>query len=279
MSIEVSELHHVYHRGTPLEYHSLRGVSFELSPGDWVSVVGHTGSGKSTLAQHLNGLIRPQRGRVVVDGISTDGSPKELREVRRRVGLVFQFPEQQLFADTVYDEVAFGPRNWGFPEEEVRRLVFEALEAVGLPESMVGSNPMGLSGGQRRRVAIASVISSNPAYLVLDEPTAGLDARGIEELISRLNSLRSRGIGVCHITHDLEMALEHSSRILVLSDGEVALWGTPSEVADRLVRDPIRGLVVPSVLQLALDLRRRDLPVPLTWEPGKLAGAIKEMRG
>ncbi|EHM09771.1 ABC-type cobalt transport system, ATPase component [Thermanaerovibrio velox DSM 12556] len=278
MSIEVFDLHHTYHKGTPLEFESLKGVSFQLSPGEWISVVGHTGSGKSTLAQHLNGLIQPQRGRVEVDGLSTGGSKRDLREVRRRVGLVFQFPEQQLFADTVYEEIAFGPRNWGFSDEEVRRSVEDAVEAVGLDGSLLDRNPMALSGGQRRRVAIGSVISSNPRYLVLDEPTAGLDAKGVEELLVLLGRLREKGIGICHITHDLEMALEHSSRILVLSKGEVVFWGTPQEAAGFLSERSVDGLVLPEVLELCSRLRARGFNVPLTWDPGRLSRAIEEMR-
>jgi energy-coupling factor transport system ATP-binding protein len=278
MSIEVFDLHHTYHKGTPLEFESLKGVSFQLSPGEWISVVGHTGSGKSTLAQHLNGLIQPQRGRVAVDGLSTGGSKRDLREVRRRVGLVFQFPEQQLFADTVYEEIAFGPRNWGFSDEEVRRSVEDAVEAVGLDCSLLDRNPMALSGGQRRRVAIGSVISSNPRYLVLDEPTAGLDAKGVEELLVLLGRLREKGIGICHITHDLEMALEHSSRILVLSKGEVLFWGTPQEAAAFLSERSVDGLVLPEVLELCSRMRARGFNVPLTWDPGRLSRAIEEMR-
>lgn len=274
MSLKVVALGHTYHPGTPLETRALAEVSFHLDPGEWISLVGHTGSGKSTLAQHLNALLTPQSGSVEVDGLSSSGKPPELREIRRKVGLVFQFPEQQLFAETVEEELAFGPRNWGFPEEEIQARVREALESVGLPPAVLGGSPLNLSGGQKRRVALASVLASGPDYLVLDEPTAGLDARGVEELLVLLERLRRRGVGICHITHDLELALGHSHRILVLQGGRTVSWGTPEETVRHLQGEGIEGLVLPPVLEVAQRLRARGRSVPLTWDPRRLAGAL-----
>ena len=279
MSLVVENLSHTYHPGTPLETQALQGVSFHLEPGQWVSLVGHTGSGKSTLAQHLNALIPPQSGKVSVDGLDTQSAPKILREIRRKVGLVFQFPEQQLFAESLEEELAFGPRNWGFPPEEVRERVLRALASVGLPVSLLETSPLNLSGGQKRRVAIASVIASGPDYLVLDEPTAGLDARGVEELLHLLETLQSRGVGICYITHDLELALSRSERILVLQRGRTLSWGTPEETVQELQFREMEGLVLPPILELARHLRDRGRSVPLTWDWNRLASALAALEG
>jgi energy-coupling factor transport system ATP-binding protein len=261
MSIIVDDLVYVYHQGTPLETEALKGVSMEANPGEWVSVVGHTGSGKSTLAQHLNALLVPTKGKVEVDGILVGDDTREHRKIRQRVGLIFQYPEQQLFEETVFAEVAFGPRNWGVSEEEIPVRVREALQ---------------LSGGEKRRVAIASILSIRPRYLVLDEPTAGLDSKGRDELCSLLRQLKVSGTGIIHVTHDLELALEYSDKILVLESGKALFWGSPEVIVEELIEREIEGLVVPPVVELARRLRDVGFDVPVTWKAQTLASAIEE---
>ncbi|AER66413.1 cobalt ABC transporter, ATPase subunit [Thermovirga lienii DSM 17291] len=276
MSIIVDDLVYVYHQGTPLETEALKGVSMEANPGEWVSVVGHTGSGKSTLAQHLNALLVPTKGKVEVDGILVGDDTREHRKIRQRVGLIFQYPEQQLFEETVFAEVAFGPRNWGVSEEEIPVRVREALQAVGLDESFWERNPFQLSGGEKRRVAIASILSIRPRYLVLDEPTAGLDSKGRDELCSLLRQLKVSGTGIIHVTHDLELALEYSDKILVLESGKALFWGSPEVIVEELIEREIEGLVVPPVVELARRLRDVGFDVPVTWKAQTLASAIEE---
>jgi energy-coupling factor transport system ATP-binding protein len=248
----------------------------EANPGEWVSVVGHTGSGKSTLAQHLNALLVPTKGKVEVDGILVGDDTREHRKIRQRVGLIFQYPEQQLFEETVFAEVAFGPRNWGVSEEEIPVRVREALQAVGLDESFWERNPFQLSGGEKRRVAIASILSIRPRYLVLDEPTAGLDSKGRDELCSLLRQLKVSGTGIIHVTHDLELALEYSDKILVLESGKALFWGSPEVIVEELIEREIEGLVVPPVVELARRLRDVGFDVPVTWKAQTLASAIEE---
>ncbi|HRX25848.1 MAG TPA: ATP-binding cassette domain-containing protein, partial [Aminivibrio sp.] len=212
MSIIVSGLGHTYHPGTPLETHALRDISFEFPAGTWFSVVGHTGSGKSTLAQHLNGILLPMEGEIFIDGLEVKEKSPSLRDIRRKVGLVFQYPEQQLFAETVSDELAFAPRNWGVPEQDIPGRVAAAAAQVGLDEGCLGRSPFHLSGGEKRKAAIASVLSSLPDYLVLDEPTAGLDSFSRKELTRLLSGLRKEGMGILLVTHDLDIALQMSDR-------------------------------------------------------------------
>jgi energy-coupling factor transport system ATP-binding protein len=265
MSIEFSRVSFSYHKGTPLEKQALRDISLSLLPGEWKAVVGHTGSGKSTLAQLCNALLLPEGGRIEKDSRSYAAmDKKELRLLRREVGLVFQYPEQQFFAETVEEEISFAPKNWGVPPEELPRRVGEALEMVGFPRELSSRSPFALSGGQKRRVAIASVLAGEPDFLVLDEPTTGLDARGKRELLLLLESLRRRGMGILHITHDLDVALSWCDRVLVLHQGESVARGTPREILEHLREHPIRGLVLPPVAELSCMLRERGLPLPLT---------------
>ncbi|GAB6281099.1 MAG: ATP-binding cassette domain-containing protein [Thermovirga sp.] len=274
MSIVVKDLVHVYHPGTPLETKALEGVSFEADKGSWVAVVGHTGSGKSTLAQHLNGLLVPSSGSVSIDGISLSDGNDSLRLIRQKVGLVFQYPEQQLFEETVFREVSFGPRNWGFSPDEIRGCVERSLREVGIGSELFEVNPFRLSGGQKRRVAIASVLSSNPDYIVLDEPTAGLDSSGKRDLLDLLYDLKSLGKGIVHVTHDMDLALGLADIVLVLDGGRSRLWGPPDLILGELLEHDIRGLVIPQVVRFAGRLREVGLDVPLTWDPVLLADAI-----
>jgi energy-coupling factor transport system ATP-binding protein len=274
MSIDVRDLVHVYHPGTPIETRALDRVTFEAPAGAWVAVVGHTGSGKSTLAQHLNGLLRATGGSVTIDGVAIDHGDSSIRSIRQKVGLVFQYPEQQLFEETVFREVSFGPVNWGFSSEETTRNVKRSLSIVGIGPELYESSPFRLSGGQKRRVAIASVLSSEPDYLVLDEPTAGLDLWGKRDLVNLLTELKSLGKGIVHITHDLDLALGLADIVLVLDKGKSVLWGPPGVILEELAERDISGLVVPPVVRFASRLREIGLDVPLTWEPEKLARAI-----
>ena len=274
MSIIINNLHCVYNSGLPTEFSALNGVSFTAERGRVLSIVGRTGSGKSTLAQHMNGLILPRSGEVTVDGMKVSSDKAVLRDIRRAVGFVFQYPEQQIFAETVRDEVAFGPTNWGFPADEIDSLVQEALRSVGFDISMLYSNPLALSGGQKRRVALASVLASRPSYLVLDEPTAGLDASGIDELTGILAERRAAGVGIIHITHDIDLALEISDEILVLDSGRVMFFGTPEEACERICSSAFSGLEVPPVLKLSWELRKLGRAAKLTNDPEELASMV-----
>jgi len=275
VSIIIDHLTHVYHKGTPLETTALSDVSLQVNRGEWISVVGHTGSGKSTLAQHMNALLLPAAGDVAIDGIGVRENRSQLREIRRKVGLVFQYPEQQIFEETVYDEIAFGPKNWGVPKGEIPERVAEALTLTGLAERFRTLSPFNLSGGEKRRVAIASVLAVRPDYLVLDEPTAGLDASGKRELCRLLAKLKENGTGIVHVTHDLELAVEVSDKILVLTNGRSKLWGTPEVILEELMECEVPGLVMPPVPFFAGRLRDLGLDVPVTWDPERLVDAIE----
>ncbi|MDI9369933.1 MAG: energy-coupling factor transporter ATPase [Synergistaceae bacterium] len=264
MSIRVEELSHTYHPGTPLEVLALDRVSMDCGRGEWISVVGHTGSGKSTLAQHLNGILYPEAGKVSVDGIDVVEKSKRMCEVRRAVGLVFQYPEQQLFAEDVLEELMFAPLNWGFPDEKSAELASSSLALVGLDDSYLKRSPFHLSGGERRKVAIASVLAGEPSYLVLDEPTAGLDSWSRRELVALLCRLRRGGMGIVLVTHDLDIALQYSDSMVVLDRGRCAARGTPEAVMEFLRWNPVPGLRLPEIAALSARLREADPSAPLT---------------
>jgi energy-coupling factor transport system ATP-binding protein len=279
MPIKVNNLSFTYNAGMPTETAALKDISFTAERGEILSIVGHTGSGKSTLVQHINGLILPQVGEVTVDGLRVSNNPLELRKIREIAGLVFQYPEQQIFAETVEEEISFGPVNWGHSGEDLKKMVDAAMAAMGLDTALLKCNPFALSGGQKRRVAIASVLASDPAYLVLDEPTAGLDANGVKELVFLLNERIKKGKGVIHVTHDLELALRISSKILVLADGSAVAFGTPAETAELLCEKYVEGLVLPDILAISAELREAKLIDGITWEPEQLLKMILEARG
>ena len=275
MPITVEGLSYKYNIGLPTEERALEDISFTAEEGKITSILGHTGSGKSTLAQHLNGLILPQQGRVAVDGLEVR-SGFGLREIRRAVGLVFQYPESQIFAETIEEELAFAPRNWGRSEDEIKKLVPEAMRMTGLDTSMLKSSPWNISGGQRRRVAIASVLAASPRYLVLDEPTAGLDSTAASGFISLLRGLAESGTGIVYITHDIETALAISDRILILEGGRRVSFERPADTAELLCRRRIKGLVLPELLDLALRLRTAGRISRLAWTPEDLSELLKE---
>ncbi|HKV43270.1 MAG TPA: energy-coupling factor transporter ATPase [bacterium] len=261
--IRCERLTHVYGRGTPLEARALTEVSLSIDAGEFVGVIGATGSGKSTLVQHMNGLLRPTSGRVYLDGVDIHARDVDRRRVRRQIGLLFQYPEQQLFDETVAADVAFGPRNLGLGEEEVGVRVRRALDLVGLPPERFGPrSPFELSGGEMRRAALAGVLAMDPRMLILDEPTAGLDPLGRREILGHIARLhRERGLAIVLITHSMDAVARLCGRVFVLDRGALVASGTPRE----LFADPARlealGLGVPQVTLLARRLRERGLPV------------------
>ena len=263
MSITIKHLSHIYAPGTPFEYAALSDVSLEIPDGQYVAVIGHTGSGKSTLIQHLNGLIRPTSGSITVQGIDLTEKKVPLRELRRRVGLVFQYPEYQLFEETVAKDVAFGPGNLGLSQEEITERVNEALNLVGLPESVAEMSPFDLSGGQKRRAAIAGVLSMRPEVLVLDEPIAGLDPLGRHEILSLVENYRRKyGATVILVSHNMDDVADIAERVIVMNKGAVALDGSPRQVFSQTEQMRSMGLDVPQVAILADLLRSRGMDVP-----------------
>ena len=261
--IECMDLTHVYLKGTPMETVALRGISLSIDAGEFVGIIGPTGSGKSTLIQHFNGLLRPTNGRVRVDGVDLADRRADLKQIRQRVGLLFQYPEHQLFEETVFEDVAFGPRNLGLDEDEVHERVIEALALVGIdPDRFGRRSPFSLSGGEMRRVAIAGVLAMNPKVLVLDEPAAGLDPQGKIEILGRMRELHAqRGLTVVLITHSMDEAAQMAHRLVVLADGRVAMDGAVREVFQRTEELTTLGLGVPTITDLMYRLRGRGIPV------------------
>lgn len=260
--IRVDNLTHTYGVGTPFQRSAVEGLTLDIRRGEFLGIIGHTGSGKSTLIQHLNGLLKPSSGTISLDGTDIWAEPKKIRSVRFRVGLVFQYPEYQLFEDTVRKDVAFGPKNMGLKADEVERRVLAAIEAVGLDESVLDKSPFALSGGQKRRVAIAGVMAMEPEVLILDEPTAGLDPRGRESILQLLRDYHEkRGSTVVLVSHSMEEIARNARRIIVLSGGGVYMEGTPAEVFARAEELEAVGLDVPQSTKIAAALRRRGMAV------------------
>ena len=276
MSIVVKELYHTYNLGLPTEVTALSGVSMSTERGEIVSVVGLMGSGKSTLAQHLNGLLFAQIESVSVDNCEITAKSVFTNEVRRKVGYVFQYPEQQIFSETVEKEISFAPTNWGVTGTELTKRIKESLSTVGLDENVLTKNPFTLSSGIKRRVAIASVIAATPDFIVLDEPNAGLDARGTEELINLMKTQADQGVGIVHITHDLTLALSISDKILVLDEGKSISWGTPKKTAELLCLEHLIKLPLPDILNLSNILKKRGKVNQVTLNPYELASMISE---
>lgn len=260
--IRVDNLTHTYGVGTPFQRSAVEGLSLDIRRGEFLGIIGHTGSGKSTLIQHLNGLLKPSSGTISLDGTDIWAEPKKIRQVRFRVGLVFQYPEYQLFEDTVRKDVAFGPKNMGLAAHEVERRVLAAIEAVGLDASVLDKSPFALSGGQKRRVAIAGVMAMEPEVLILDEPTAGLDPHGRESILQLLRDYHEkRGSTVVLVSHSMEDIARNAQRIIVLSKGGVYMEGTPAQVFARAEELEAVGLDVPQSTKIAAALRRRGMTV------------------
>ena len=260
MSIRVEHLKYIYNAGYPGETVALDDVSFEIADGEFVGIVGHTGSGKSTLLQHLNGLLKPTEGKVYVDDVCITDPGVRMVDIRRRVGLVFQYPEYQLFEETVAKDIAFGPRNLGLSEEEIDRRVRDAIALVGLDyETLHDRSPFDLSGGQNRRVAIAGVIAMHPRVLILDEPTAGLDPAAHQDVLDMIGRIqREENIILIFVSHNMADIARLSDRVLVMDHGKLVLDGTPAEVFGH--REYLRniGLSVPPVMEIMSRLQERD---------------------
>ena len=282
MSIVIEKLNYVYMAGGPYETHALHDVSLTIGDGEFVGLIGHTGSGKSTLVQHLNGLLKPTSGRILVDGLDLADKQTDKRAVRRKVGLVFQYPENQLFEETVEKDIAFGPKNLGLDDAEISRRVREAMEKVALDYNRLKDRSVfELSGGQMRRVAIAGVLAMEPGTLVLDEPCAGLDPRGREEILGLIRRLHEQaGTTIVMVSHSMDDVASLAERVIVMNRGEVFMDGAPREVFSR--GDDLRaiGLDVPQAVELAQRLRERGLPVPEgVYREEELQQAIKVLLG
>lgn len=263
MSIVVENLVHIYSPGTPFESRALNNVNFSIEKGEFIGLIGHTGSGKSTLIQHLNGLLKASSGKIVVDGLDITSKDVKLTEIRKRVGLVFQYPEYQLFEETIAKDIAFGPTNLGLDSEEIEKRVKEAMEMVGLDyETLKDRSPFDLSGGQRRRVAIAGVIAMKPEVLILDEPTAGLDPHGRDEILNQIKTLHKKyNTTIILVSHSMEDVARLADKLIVMSRGEVALMGKPKDVFKEGERLREIGLDVPMVSQLVHALKDKGFDI------------------
>lgn len=265
MSVELKDVTYTYSPGTAYEMHALEHVSMEIQDGQFVGVIGHTGSGKSTLVQHFNGLIRPTSGHVYYNGEDIWQEGYNLRELRSHVGLVFQYPEHQLFETDVLTDVCFGPKNQGLSPEECKERAKEALQHVGLDESYYEKSPFELSGGQKRRVAIAGVLAMNPSFLILDEPTAGLDPKGRDEILDQLALLHeTRGISIMLVSHSMEDIARYVERIIVMNKGHVAFDDTPKEVFSHYKELEEMGLAAPQMTYIMHALKKRGMDVDVT---------------
>ena len=278
--IKIENLTHTYGIGTPFERSAVKDMNLSVYRGELLGLIGHTGSGKSTLIQHLNGLLKPTSGRVLLNGKDIWAEPKKIRDVRFRVGLVFQYPEYQLFEETVYRDIAFGPKNMGLSGEALDHRIREAARFAGLSEDKLEQSPFALSGGQKRRVAIAGVIAMEPEVLVLDEPSAGLDPRGREELLEHIRAYhQERGNTVVLVSHSMEEIARYADRIAVLAGGNVLMTGTPREVFSRGSALMKAGLDVPQVTRVAMELRKRGLPIdPAVYTVEELRDALLSLR-
>ena len=262
MSIALEHVNYIYSPGTAYEKHALKDVSFEIGQGQFVGIIGHTGSGKSTLIQHLNGLIRATSGKVLYDGQNIYDEGYDMRKLRSQVGLVFQYPEYQLFEADVLSDVCFGPKNQGLSQEECEKNARQALELVGFPEKYYRQSPFELSGGQKRRAAIAGILAMHPKVLVLDEPTAGLDPKGRDEILDQIEHLhRETGMTVVLVSHSMEDIAKYVERIIVMNRGEKMLDGTPREVFAHYRELEKVGLAAPQVTYVMHDLKERGFPV------------------
>ena len=278
--LRVENLTHTYGEGTPFRRSAVKNMDLTIYRGEFLGLIGHTGSGKSTLIQHLNGLLKPTEGRILLGGRDI-WKEEKIRDVRFRVGLVFQYPEHQLFEETVYRDIAFGPKNMGLGEEEIDQRVRVAARFVGLDEATLQKSPFALSGGQKRRVAIAGVIAMEPEVLVLDEPTAGLDPQGREELLAHIRAYhRERGTTIVLVSHSMDEIAENVERIVVLKGGSVLMSGTQREVFARAEELVAAGLNVPQVTRVAMALRERGVGIDsAVYTVEELKTALLSLKG
>ena len=278
--LQVKDLNHIYSIGTPFEHQALKDVSFQVERGEFIGIIGHTGSGKSTLMQHLNGLLKPTSGSVLLDGVDIWSDKKLTRQARFRVGLVFQYPEYQLFEETVYKDIAFGPKNMGLSKEEIDRRVREAADFVGITEEQLKVSPFDLSGGQKRRVAIAGVIAMEPEVLILDEPTAGLDPEGRAEILGNIERYRKEmNATIIMVSHSMEDVARLTDRLLVLCGSRVAMDGPPAQVFARAEELVEMGLSIPQVTQVFLHLKKLGLDVESVFTIEQAVDVLKRLKG
>ncbi len=279
--IETRSLTYIYSRGTPFEKKAIDRVSLSIEQGETIGIIGHTGSGKSTLIQHMNALLKPSEGRVLLRGEDIFASKASMREARRHVGLVFQYPEYQLFEETVYADIAFGPRNMKLSEAEVDERVREAAAFTGVTEDMFGKSPLELSGGRKRRVAIAGVLAMRPEILILDEPAAGLDPAGRRSIFANILAWKkASGATLLIVTHDMSAAASLCSRLIVMDDGHVAFDGSCPEVFSHAEQLRAMGLDLPASADMALRLRQRGVALPPDiYTPEALTSAILSLWG
>ena len=277
--LEIRELSHVYSAGTPFEHKALDQVSFSVERGEFIGIIGHTGSGKSTLMQHMNGLLKPTSGKILLDGVDIWADKKITRQARFRVGLVFQYPEYQLFEETVYKDIAFGPKNMGLKPDEIDRRVREAAGFVGLTEEQLKVSPFDLSGGQKRRVAIAGVIAMEPEVLILDEPTAGLDPVGREGILENIQAYRrAKNATIMMVSHSMNDVARLTDRLLVMNGSHLAMDGTPDEVFCHAAELVEMGLDIPEVTRVFLRLKEMGLPVEPVYSMEKAVAALKKVK-
>ena len=278
--LKVENLEYVYSIGTPFEHKALDQVSFSVNRGEFIGIIGHTGSGKSTLMQHLNGLLKPTSGKVILDGKDIWSDKAATRQARFRVGLVFQYPEYQLFEETVYRDIAFGPKNMGLSADEIDRRVREAAGFVGLTDEQLQVSPFDLSGGQKRRVAIAGVIAMEPEVLILDEPTAGLDPVGREDILSNIQAYRkAKNATIMMVSHSMSDVARLTERLLVMNGSKLAMDGTPEQVFARAQELLDMGLDIPPVTRVFLRLRELGLDVNPVFTLDQATKALSGLRG
>ena len=278
--LKVEDLEYVYSAGTPFEHKALDKVSFRVERGEFIGIIGHTGSGKSTLMQQLNGLLKPTSGKVILDGKDIWTDKATTRQARFRVGLVFQYPEYQLFEETVYKDIAFGPKNMGLSADEIDRRVREAAGFVGLTEEQLNVSPFDLSGGQKRRVAIAGVIAMEPEVLILDEPTAGLDPVGREDILANIQAYRTaKNATIMMVSHSMSDVARLTDRLLVMNGSKLAMDGTPEEVFAHAQELLEMGLDIPPVTRVFLRLRELGLDVDPVFTLEQAAAALARLKG
>jgi energy-coupling factor transport system ATP-binding protein len=280
--IKAENVNYIYQQGMPFERQALYDVNIEIEDGSLVALIGHTGSGKSTLIQHFNALVKPTSGKIIINGIDVTAQKADLRLVRKTVGLVFQYPEHQLFEETVYKDIAFGPKNMGFSDEKIDKRVRESAALVGLKEKHLTRSPFDLSGGQKRRVAIAGVLAMNPKVLILDEPTAGLDPKGRDEILATIKKLHeeNKEMIIIFVSHSMEDVAKTAERVIVMNDGHVEMQGTVAEVFAQAEHLQKIGLNVPQVTLLTDKLRLAGYDLPEHIYTVKYAAdAIKKLIG
>ena len=280
--IKAENVNYIYQQGMPFERQALYDVNIEIEDGSLVALIGHTGSGKSTLIQHFNALVKPTSGKIIINGMDVTAPKADLRLVRKTVGLVFQYPEHQLFEETVYKDIAFGPKNMGFSDEKIDKRVRESAALVGLKEKHLTRSPFDLSGGQKRRVAIAGVLAMNPKVLILDEPTAGLDPKGRDEILATIKKLHeeNKEMILIFVSHSMEDVAKTAERVIVMNDGHVEMQGTVAEVFAQAEHLQKIGLNVPQVTLLTDKLRLAGYDLPEHIYTVKYAAdAIKKLIG